>query len=261
MRYTRDALRRPTLTATAALSTLLALPGAAAAQQAHDHGHTEPPVMAQRDHDDGALARALLAGPHRELSPARQPAPGDSARAAAVADELRRSIAKYEDVATAEADGYRRFAPQVPRQAVYHYVNPRRAWREKRQFAPSEPGVLLYREGSGGRLELVGAMYTAPADATPDDLNARVPLSVARWHRHVNFCVFRRDASDPAPPGTRGWRRRFTVRSEIATAEACERAGGRFVAQRGGWMVHANVFAGDMPAEIWGHGTAHGAMH
>jgi len=204
--------------------------------------------------DDHALVGALLGGRHLALSPARPPAPGDSARAAGVAAELRQSLAKYKDVAAAEADGYRRFAPRVRQQPVYHYVNPQRAWRERDEFVPGEPGTLLYRQGRGGRLELVGAMYTAARDATPEELDRRVPLSVARWHAHVNFCVVRRAPGDPAPAGGGRWGRRFTVRPEITTRAACDQAGGRFVPQLFGWMVHANVFAGDTPEAVWGHG-------
>ena len=38
--------------------------------------------------------------------------------------------------------------------------------------------------------------------------------------------------------------------------------GGRFVPRIFGWMVHAEVFAGDDPAAIWGgdeHGHGHGS--
>jgi hypothetical protein len=264
MRDIVDALGRAALLGAAAAS--LALPRVARAQQGHDHdGAAAAPAADEVESqplatDDRALVRALLGGDHLRLTPERPPAPGDSARAAAVAAELRRALVKYEDVAAAEADGYRRFAPRVREQAVYHYVSPRRAWRERREFVPSEPSTLLYRKGRGGRLEVIGAMYTAPRDATPDELNARVPLSVARWHAHVNFCVVRRGAADPAPAGAGPWAQRFTVRPEIATAAACDRAGGHFVPQLFGWMVHANVMAADTPEEIWGHGgMTHGA--
>jgi hypothetical protein len=36
--------------------------------------------------------------------------------------------------------------------------------------------------------KLEGAMYTASPDATEDELNQRIPLSIARWHRRLNFC-------------------------------------------------------------------------
>jgi len=47
---------------------------------------------------------------------------------------------------------------------------------------------LLYRKTSTG-YELAGAMYTMPKRASEDQLNARVPLSVAMWHLHTNLCM------------------------------------------------------------------------
>jgi len=264
MQHVFDALRRGALPFALFGAAVACLPGSAGGQAPHHDHHRADAAGADEAvnemesqplaTDDRALVGALLGGRHLALSPTRPPAPGDSARAAAVASELRRSLAKYKDVAAAEADGYRRFAPRVRQQPVYHYVNPRRAWREREELVPGEPGTLLYREGRGGRLELVGAMYTASRDATPEELDRRVPLSVARWHAHVNFCVVRRAAGDPAPAAGR-WGRRFTVRPAITTRAACEEAGGHFVPQLFGWMVHANVFDGETPAAIWGsHG-------
>jgi len=264
MPHVLDALRSGALPLVIFAAAVACSPGRAGGQtpDRHEHGadaadaadavnEVESQPLATDDH---ALVGALLGGRHLALSPARPPAPGDSARAAGVAAELRQSLAKYKDVAAAEADGYRRFAPRVRQQPVYHYVNPQRAWRERDEFVPGEPGTLLYRQGRGGRLELVGAMYTAARDATPEELDRRVPLSVARWHAHVNFCVVRRAPGDPAPAGGGRWGRRFTVRPEITTRAACDQAGGRFVPQLFGWMVHANVFAGDTPEAVWGHG-------
>jgi hypothetical protein len=36
-------------------------------------------------------------------------------------------------------------------------------------------------------------MYIAPRRFGPDRLDARVPLSIARWHRHVRWCVPKHD--------------------------------------------------------------------
>ena len=35
---------------------------------------------------------------------------------------------------------------------------------------------------------LIGVMYTAPKRYRESDLNERIPLSIAQWHEHVNFC-------------------------------------------------------------------------
>src|SRR5213078_2379927 len=87
---------------------------------------------------------------------------------------------RYGDVRSAEADGFRRFLPGV-RQPVYHYTSWRSALAAQFRFDAVRPTSLLYKEGPRGTLVLVGAMYTAPARASFDELDRRVPLAVARW--------------------------------------------------------------------------------
>ena len=187
---------------------------------------------------------------HMELTPLRPANPGDSARATALVVELRQAIAKYQDVGVAEADAFRMFAPQVKQQPIYHFTNYWWALANAFRFDPAHPTSLLYRKASDGSFVLVGAMYTAPASASLDELDMRVPLSVARWHRHVNFCI---------PP--RGQRERWRETRDgqpvfgplgVATQEACDAVGGRFFPHVFGWMVHVNLFAGDDPKVIWG---------
>ena len=60
--------------------------------------------------------------------------------------------------------------------------------REQSRWAPAAPSSLIYRRNARGELELLGAMYMAGPRATPEELDARVPISVARWHKHVNYC-------------------------------------------------------------------------
>ena len=193
-------------------------------------------------------------GPHLDLTPRRKPAPGDSARAAKGVAELRRGIAKYRDITVAIADGFHMFAPQVRDQPIYHYIHPTRTMRENARFDAARPSSLLYRKRADGSLELLGAMYTAAARATHADLDARVPLSIAQWHRHINYCfpTDRRRMSE-----TRDGQPLFGPVGSIATRAECEKAGGNFTPQLFGWMVHANVFAGDDPASIWGAGHGH----
>jgi hypothetical protein len=201
---------------------------------------------------------AHTGGPHLDLTPVRKAAPGDAARAARVAAELRRGIAKYKDVSVAVADGFRMFAPQATEQPIYHYMHPTRTMREAARFDAAEPSALLYRKRSDGTLELLGAMYTAGVRATQEQLNDRIPLSVARWHRHVNYCF-------PLKGGrineTRNGKPLFGPVGTIATRAECEAAGGEFTQQLFGWMVHANVFAGTDPKVIWGAEHAHGPHH
>ena len=201
---------------------------------------------------------AHMDGPHLDLTPLRKPLPGDSARAAKVVAELRRGIAKYRDVTVAMADGFHMFAPEAREQPIYHYIHPTRTMRENARFDPTRPSSLLYRKRADGSLDLLGAMYTAAPRATLEQLDARIPLSVAQWHRHINYCfpTDRRRISE-----TRDGQPLFGPVGSISTRAECERAGGNFTPQLFGWMVHANVFAGDDPKLIWGGEHAHGHEH
>ncbi len=197
---------------------------------------------------------------HMEMSPTRRVEPGDSARAANVARQLRAALMKYRDTSAAVQDGYRMFLPQVKDQRVYHFTNSWRAVQEGFRFDPTRPTSILYKRGANGKLELVGAMYTAPRRFTPEKLDERVPLSIARWHKHVNWCVPKHgeaqrwlEQDDGAPL--------FGPESPIATKEGCERVGGVFHPVLFGWMLHANVFTGDDPATIWGDDHAGHGEH
>jgi hypothetical protein len=199
-----------------------------------------------------SMGNQMEGNAHLALTPVRPASAADSARAARVAADLRKGIEKYRDVSVAVADGFEMFAPGATEQPVYHYVHPIRTLREQGRFDAAEPGTLIYQRNAKGDLDLIGAMYMAGPRATPDELDARVPLSIARWHRHVNYCfpVDRRRMAE-----MRDGKPLFGPVGTIATREACNAEGGRFSAQLLGWMVHANVFAGTDPASIWGHGA------
>jgi hypothetical protein len=130
-----------------------------------------------------------VAALHLEMTPLRAPVPGDSARAAAVAAELRSAILRYRDTTAAVADGFRMFAPQIRNQKVYHFTRGLNAVQEAFRFDPAKPTSLLYTKGPDGTLVLVGGMYTAPKRFGAEKLDERIPLSIARWHKHVNWCV------------------------------------------------------------------------
>ncbi len=230
--------------------------GAAGCQSAGSRS----PADAQAEHQ---MSRAVEEGPHMRLTPMRGATQADSVRAAAVADTLRRAIARYADVRVAEADGFRPFAPNVKRQKVLHYTRSAWAARAAFSFDPAKPTSLLYRREPDGSLQLIGAMYTAPARASLAELDRRVPLSIARWHMHTNVCVppFGRRARWGE---TRDGKPVFGPASPIATREACDAVGGRFLPRLFGWMVHANVLEGDDPAMVWGmahDGMADGMTH
>lgn len=210
-----------------------------------------PAVLSAQDGHvlmNDADMRAMAA--HMEMTPPRPSNPGDSARAAKLVIELRSAIAKYHDVRVAVDDGFRQFAPQVKKQRVYHFTNYRWAFENAFRFNPEKPTSLLYKKDAQGNFVLIGAMYTAPKRFSEEKLNDRVPLSVAQWHKHVNWCV---------PP--RGNQAKWTETKNgrpvfgplgVSTREDCDAAGGRFVKEPFGWMVHANVFASNDPRVIWG---------
>jgi hypothetical protein len=173
---------------------------------------------------------------------------GDAARAAAIAARVGRAIEKYRDYHVALDDGFTIFHPEVP-QKVYHFTSKSNAVAAWFTFDASRPTSLLYRKTSGG-YQLVGAMFTAPKHATPAELDARVPLSVAEWHMHTNLCLPPRGQSQEMQPSGNA-PSRFGFRGTISTEAECTAAGGRFLPTAFGWMVHVSPWEKD-PALVWG---------
>jgi hypothetical protein len=190
--------------------------------------------------------------PHMRMTVLATPAPGDSARAAAVAAAARASLAPYSDYHQALADGFRIFAPNV-RQRVYHFTSWRRSLESAVHFDPARPTSLLYERTGDSTYRLVGAMYTAPRGSSLADLNARVPLSVAEWHLHTNWCLPPHDSTGGNRLHEHGSQGRplFGPQGSITTETACRAAGGRFHPQLFGWMVHVHPFA-STAADLWG---------
>ena len=188
---------------------------------------------------------------HMHLSTPRTPTHADSVRAMQIADTLRKSIAKYQDTSAAVADGFHMFAPNVKNQRVYHFTNYRNAFMEAFRFDPARPTSLLYSRDSAGKFHLVGAMYTMPKRASESALDERVPLSIARWHQHINWCLPKRGEQSRLGEKQSG-APVFGPESPIATKAACDAVGGNFFAHPLGWMVHANVFAARDLGAVWG---------
>ena len=215
-----------------------------------------PPVLAQ-SHPSGTTVTNGTngsmtpqgAGLHMQMTPQRSATPADLTRADQLAQKVRSAINKYHDVRDAEKAGYIQFPPDAEGLTIIHYVNPWLSYLEGWRFDPQQPGSLLY-EQTDGSLRLLGAMFTAPAEATLDKLNERVPLGITRWHLHTNICV-----PDPIWDEQQ-WAREqnnqplFGPESPIATEEKCQAIGGEFLPTVFGWMVHANVFAEDL-ADVW----------
>ena len=146
-------------------------------------------AMSGHDMDMGGMDM----NPHMFMTELQPKQPGDAQRAEEIVEILGKSIAKYKDYRVALADGYRIFLPNYP-QKQYHFTNYHNAFVAGFVFNPAHPTSLLYTKTKDG-YELQGAMFTAPKSATEQQLNERVPLSVARWHEHVNFCLAPRGAT------------------------------------------------------------------
>lgn len=211
-----------------------------------------------------AMADHAMSGPpdsvtsrHLELSPTRTPTHADSVRAMDVVMELKRAIAKYQDTTVAVADGFKMFGPKLKNQPVYHFTKMGNAFLEAFRFEPEKPTSLLYKRGDDGKLRLIGAMYTMPKRASLKQLDGRVPLSIARWHKHVNWCVPDRREQSRWTEAHEGFPV-FGPASPIATKELCDAVNGKFHETVLGWMIHANVYEGADLAAIWG-GAHHGA--
>lgn len=183
-------------------------------------------------------------GPHMKMTTVRPLKPGDQERADAVAQAARRVAEKYTDYKVALADGFEIFMPNRP-QKQYHFTNYQYAFETRMHFNPDHPTSLLY-EKHGDDYKLIGVMYTAPKRFTEDELDARIPLSIAQWHAHVNLCLPPNDMKQIAF----GPHSRFGLAGSIATKEECDAAGGRFLPQVFGWMVHVYPFE-QKPADVW----------
>ncbi|MGB6687202.1 MAG: hypothetical protein WBE76_05110 [Terracidiphilus sp.] len=199
-------------------------------------------------HDPG-VARVADAGMahmsgHMYLTTLRPRQAGDQRKADSIVAAAKEAMAPYQDYRKALADGYRIFLPNVP-QPMYHFTKPENGREARWRFDPLKPTSLLYRKTSDG-YKLIGAMYTDRVDANEDELNDRIPLSIARWHQHTNFCK--------APAGQKalyfGPDAKYGLMGSIHTREDCEAAGGVFFPHIFGWMVHVYPYETD-PAKIW----------
>ena len=211
---------------------------------------------AEKDSDASASAMHSMEGhmdmgPHMKMTALHSPKPGDTERAQAVVEAARKASEKYLDYHVALSDGFKIFHPEVP-QKMYHFTNYSYALEAFMQFNPEHPTSLLY-EKRGDDYKLIGVMYTAPKRFTEDQLDERIPLSIAQWHEHVNFCA--------APAGRKYEyllpHPQFGLHGSITTQEACDAAGGTFHPIIFNWMVHVYPFEKDQ-ASIWSVDRQHG---
>ncbi|HSE57656.1 MAG TPA: hypothetical protein VLA99_03060 [Nitrospiraceae bacterium] len=208
------------------------------AAEEHQHGHHEAETVSSMA---GSHAHW---GPHFRWTALRAANPTDQAAAAEILWHLREALSPYRDYRAAIKDGYEPFLPNV-QQPHYHFTSKWRGFKAAFRFNPEEPTSLLYKKTPDG-YELEGAMFTAPKRSSEADLNKRIPLSITQWHAHVNICLPQKRDMKSAD-----WTK-FGPKGSILTEAECDRAGGRFVPQLFGWMVHVYPFA-DTPETIWTH--------
>jgi hypothetical protein len=183
---------------------------------------------------------------HMQMSLKGKPQPGDEQRAQRIVAAARRVVAHYGDVKLALRDGYKPFHPTGKMGEEVHYTNYRYHRLEERHVNYDRPGSILFKRTPEG-MTPVGVMYTAPQASTPEQLNAVAPLSIATWHRHVDFCGAPRNLPVEQRLGEHA---KFGPGGMIHTEEACNKAGGLWIPVVFGWMTHVYPNA-KPPGEVW----------
>jgi hypothetical protein len=238
---------RKSARAFAALVVVLAaehslVPSPAYPGQAKPH-QADMPGMEMGDADsmrDMGPSMAAMTG-HMYITPLRQKRPGDEEKVKSVVAALKSAIERYKDYRKALADGYVIANPKL-KQPQYHFMKKENTLLSDLGFDPTKPTALLYRRTPMLEYKLEGAMYTANPDATEEELNERIPLSVVRWHRHINVCWAPEDRLNDyksAHP-------KFGMFGSIKTQEACAAERGTFNASLFTWMIHVFPFETDL---------------
>ncbi len=203
-------------------------------------------LLAHSGKTDETPVPSMKMGEHMQMSLKGEMQPGDEQRAERIVEAARRVVAHYAHVNTALRDGYRPFHPTGKVGEEVHYTSYRYNRLEQRQVNYDHPGSILYKRTAEG-MRAVGVMYTAPQDATPEQVNAVAPLSIATWHRHVDFCAGPRSLpmAEQYGPDTQ-----FGPQGSIHTEEACQAAHGLWIPVVFGWMTHVYPNA-ESSGEVW----------
>jgi hypothetical protein len=218
---------------------LTALLGHAWQQDQHKASMPGMDMSGAGDMRDMGPSMAAMAG-HMYITPRRPKQPGDEEKAKSVVANLKATLERYQDYRKALADGYVIANPKL-KQPQYHFMNQANTREADIHFDPSKPTSLLYRRTPMQEYKLEGVMYTASPDATEDELNQRIPLSIARWHRHVNFC----EAPEDRAKDYQGAHPKFGMFGSINTKEACEAERGAFHPYVFTWMLHVFPYEAD----------------
>ncbi|HTC27219.1 hypothetical protein [Dyella sp.] len=195
---------------------------------------------------DDTPVPSMKMGNHMQMSLKGTAQTGDEQRADDIVAAAKRVLARYADVNTAVQDGYKPFHPSGKMGEEVHYTNYRYARLEQQHVNYDQPGSILYKRTPHG-MEAVGVMYIAPQKATPEQLNAVAPLSIATWHRHVDFCGAPRSLPVAQQYGPHA---QLGPQGSIHTEDACKAAGGLWIPVVFGWMTHIYPNA-KSPSEVW----------
>jgi hypothetical protein len=195
---------------------------------------------------DQTTVPSMKMGNHMQMSLKGKPQAGDEQRARQIVAGARTVVAHYLNVNVALQDGYKPFHPTGKLGEEVHYTNYRYNRLERRRVNYNHPGSILYQRTQRG-MRAVGLMYTAPQNPTAEQLNAVAPLSIATWHRHVDFCGGPRSLPLDQQFGPHA---QFGPQGSIQTEEACSKAGGLWIPVVFGWMTHVYPNA-KAPHEVW----------
>lgn len=154
---------------------------------------------------------------------------------------LRTTLERYKDYRKALADGYEIANPKL-KQPQYHFISQVNTREADMRFDPIKPTALLYRRTPMLEYKLEGVMYTANPSATEEELNERVPLSFAHWHKHINFCAAPENRADDY----QSVHPKFGMFGSITTKEACEAERGTFLPYIFTWMIHVFPYENDI---------------
>jgi hypothetical protein len=197
--------------------------------------------------NDTTPVPSMKMGNHMQMSLKGASQPGDEKRAQQIVIAAQEVIARYADVNEALREGYKPFYPTGKMGEEVHYTSYRYARLEQKGVNYKQPGSILYKRTPEG-MKAIGVMYTAPQNSTADELNAVAPLSIATWHRHVDFCGGPRNLPLEEQFGPHA---RLGPQGSIHTEEACSQAHGLWIPVVFGWMTHVYPTAKSSD-EMWG---------
>jgi hypothetical protein len=179
--------------------SIVAVP-AMAAEHSHtgSHAHSSDPAVAHADdgHDHsagegetaaGAASDATGAGAHDHAIPAHldhEPTPEQMAEAAALLAETKTATAQYNDIAAAEAAGFRSIGDGFT--GVEHWINSE-FMADSAILDPERPESIVYRVNPDRTKELITVMYILPRGWTMDDV-PDIAGNLTVWHDHDNLC-------------------------------------------------------------------------